>query len=252
MAASRRRKMRENPAWQYDELKQIGTDYEDVSEIRAYDRRMAKIRDVRKELQEIIDLLDLAPDSTILEIGTGTGEFPIAAIERCSRVIAADVSLPMLEYAHEKARKRLEEMGRVGDFERIEYVRGGFLTYEHQGEPLDAIVSQLALHHLSDFWKQVALIRIAGMLKSGGKLFIRDVVYSFDAADYESFFDGYLSRMAEISGEGAPQDILTHIRDEHSTMGWIMEGMIERAGFEIARADYRAGFIATFLCIKRR
>jgi putative AdoMet-dependent methyltransferase len=243
--------MRENPAWQYDENKQIGTDYEDVSEIRAYDQRMAKIRNVGKELQEVIDLLDLAPDSMILEIGTGTGEFPIAAVRRCSKVIATDVSLPMLRYAEEKAKERLLEVGRAGDLEKIEYVRGGFLTYQHSGEPLDAVVSQFVLHHLPDFWKQVALFRIAGMLKSGGKLYIRDVVYSFDVADYGGFFDRYLSRMAEIGGEGTPQDILVHIRDEHSTMGWVLEGMMERAGFSIERADYRAGFIATYLCVKK-
>ncbi len=242
--------MRENPAWQYDENKQIGTDYEDVFEIRAYDRRMAKIRDVAKEVGEVLDLLDLGPGATILEMGTGTGEFPIAAVSRCSRVIAADVSLPMLRYAEEKAKERLQEMGREGDFERIEYVRGGFLTYQHRGEPLDAVVSQFVLHHLPDFWKQVALFRIAGMLKSGGRLFIRDVVYSFDVADYEEFFERYLLRMAEIGGEGTPQDILVHIRDEHSTMGWVLEGMMERAGFSIERADYRAGFIATYLCVK--
>jgi len=242
--------MRRKPAWQYDEGKQIGTDYEKISEIRAYDERMAKIRDVGREVQEILDLLDLAPEATVLEIGTGTGEFPIAAVERCSKVIAVDVSLPMLKYAEEKATERLRELGWAGDVDRIEFVKGGFLTYEHQGEPLDAVVTQLALHHLSDFWKQVALIRIAGMLKEGGKLFIRDVVYSFDAADYENFFDGYLSRMADNGGEDAPQDIMIHIRDEHSTMSWIIEGMIERAGFEIEWADYRAGFIATYLCTK--
>jgi len=244
--------MRENPAWQYDENKQIGTDYEDVSEIRAYDQRMAKIRDVAKEVGEVLDLLDLGPGATVLEMGTGTGEFPIAAVRRCTKVIAADVSLPMLRYAEEKAKERLQEMGREGDLERIEYVRGGFLTYQHRGEPLDAVVSQFVLHHLPDFWKQVALIRIAKMLKPGGRLYIRDVVYSFDASDYERFFDGYLSRMAEIGGEGTPQDILVHIRHEHSTLGWILEGMMERAGFEIERSDYRAGFIATYLCIKRR
>jgi putative AdoMet-dependent methyltransferase len=244
-------KMRETPAWIYDEMKQIGTDYENISEIRAYDQRMAKIRDVDRELREVLDLLDLTPEATVLEIGTGTGEFPIAAVDRCSRVIAADVSLPMLRYAEEKARERLRELGQDEDFERIKFVRAGFLTYEHQGESLDAIVSQFVLHHLPDFWKQVALFRIARMLKDGGKLYIRDVVYSFNAADYESFFDRRLSRMAEIGGEGTPQDILIHIRDEHSTIGWVLEGMIERAGFAIEKADYRAGFIATFLCVKR-
>jgi putative AdoMet-dependent methyltransferase len=243
--------MRETPAWLYDEMKQIGTDYENISEIRAYDERMAKIRDVDRELREVLDLLDLTPEATVLEIGTGTGEFPIAAVERCSRVIAADVSLPMLRYAEKKATERLRGLGRDGDIDRIEFVKAGFLTYEHQGEPLDAVVSQFVLHHLPDFWKQVALFRIVGMLKDGGKLYIRDVVYSFDAADYENFFDSYLSRMAKIGGEGTPQDILIHIRDEQSTMGWVLEGMIERAGFDIKKADYRAGFIATYLCVKR-
>jgi len=243
--------MRETPAWLYDETKQIGTDYEDVSEIRIYDQRMAKIRDVAKEVGEVLDLLDLAPESTVLEMGTGTGEFPIAAVSRCARVIAADISQPMLRYAREKADERLRVVGRAGDGERIEFVKGGFLTYEHEGEPVDAVVTQFALHHLPDFWKQVALIRIAGMMKSGGRLYIRDVVYSFDPADYGGFFDRYLSRMAEIGGEGTPQDILIHIRDEHSTIGWILEGMIERAGFSIEKADYRAGFIATYLCVKK-
>jgi hypothetical protein len=31
-----------------------------------------------------------------------------------------------------------------------------------------------------------------------------------------------------------------------------MEGMIERAGFAIKKADYRAGFIASYLCVKKR
>ena len=73
--------MRETPAWLYDETKQIGTDYEDVSEIRIYDQRMAKIRDVAKEVGEVLDLLDLAPESTVLEMGTGTGEFPTYVIK---------------------------------------------------------------------------------------------------------------------------------------------------------------------------
>jgi SAM-dependent methyltransferase len=243
--------MRDSPAWLYDEKRQIGTDYEDLSEIRAYDQRMAKIRDVGKEVREVLDHLDLSPEATVLELGCGTGEFPIAAVGRCRKVIAADVSLPMLGFAREKAALRLREAGRAAEIERIEFVEGGFLTYQHRGEPLDSVVTQFALHHLPDFWKQVALIRIAGMMKVGGRLFIRDVVYSFDPARAESFFDGYLSRMAEVGGEGTPRDILIHIRDEHSTIGWILEGMIERAGFSIERAEYRAGFIATYLCIKR-
>lgn len=239
------------PAWLYDETRQIGTDYQDLSQIRGYDQRMAKIRDVDREVREVLDHLNLSPEATVLELGCGTGEFPIAAAGRCRKVIAADVSLPMLAFARDKAALRLREAGRATDLQRIEFVEGGFLTYQHEGEPLDAVVTAFALHHLPDFWKQVALIRIGGMMKEGGRLFIRDVVYSFDPAEYEIFFDRYLSRMAEIGGAGTPQDMVIHIRDEHSTIGWIMERMIERAGFSIEAADYRAGFIATYLCVKR-
>ena len=40
-------------------------------------------------------------------------------------------------------------------------------------------------HHLPDFWKAVALTRIAGMLRPGGIFRLSDVVYSFapDEAD---------------------------------------------------------------------
>lgn len=42
----------------------------------------------------------------------------------------------------------------------IEAVEGGFLTYEHEGEPVDLVHTRNALHHLPDFWKAVALARI--------------------------------------------------------------------------------------------
>jgi putative AdoMet-dependent methyltransferase len=235
------------PIWQYDETQQVGTDYRSQEEIQRYDRRMQKLRNVEEEIREILALLDLRPESTVLEIGTGTGEFPIAAAARCARVIAADVSGPMLEYAESKARARLP----CAEMEKIQFVQAGFLTYQHQGPPLDAVVSQLALHHLPDFWKQVALMRVAGMLKEGGRLYLQDVVYSFQASDYQTFFDHYLSRMAKLRGQESAEDITAHIRDEYSTLGWILEGMMKRAGLSVEKAEYKYGFIATYLCSKR-
>ena len=48
----------------------------------------------------------------------------------------------MLAYAAERVR----EEGLAG----IRFVQAGFLTYGHAGEPFDAVVSGLALHHLPD------------------------------------------------------------------------------------------------------
>jgi putative AdoMet-dependent methyltransferase len=49
-------------------------------------------------------------------------------------------------------------------------------------------------------------------------------------------------------GEKFAAEVETHIRDEHSTFDWIMEGMLSRAGFRIDQADYVSGFGAAYLC----
>ncbi len=168
-----------NQRWHYNEMKQVGTDYTDAKEVEAYDASMRKIRDIRSETEKILESLNITQDQTLLEIGCGTGEFAIAAAGRCKKVITADVSLPMLEVTRQKAKKR--------NVKNIEFHNAGFLTYKHSGEPVDAVVSQLALHHLPDFWKMIALRRICALLKHGGRFYLKDTVYTFDINNYHRF-----------------------------------------------------------------
>ena len=44
--------------------------------------------------------------------------------------------------------------------------------------------------------------------------------------------------------------IAAHVKNEYSTLDWIMQGMIERAGFEIAKVEHQEGFFALYLCTK--
>ncbi|MDD4448446.1 MAG: hypothetical protein PHN61_12330, partial [Methanothrix sp.] len=64
------------PVWQYHEPDHPGADFDAMAEI--YDRNMQKYRDVQGEIDEVLNFLDLRPDQSILEIGTGTGEFALA------------------------------------------------------------------------------------------------------------------------------------------------------------------------------
>ncbi len=164
--------------WQYDEMKHVGTDYNSEAEVENYDRRMATIRDIRSEILEIITSLDLSADAAVLEFGSGTGEFAAAVSEQCRLVYAVDISPIMLAFAEKKARSR----GRGN----IRFVNAGFLNYRHEGDPLDAVVTQLALHHLPDFWKQIALMKMNALLKPGGRLYLRDVVFSLKLEKYEA------------------------------------------------------------------
>src|SRR5512137_155966 len=198
------------PAWQYHEPNHPGADFDALAEI--YDRNMQKFRDVQGEINEILDFLTLQPDQSVLEIGTGTGEFALAAARRCRKVYAVDLSAGMLRYAEKKAGAR--------GVANVEFLPGGFLTYRHHGAQLDAVVSQIALHHLPDFWKQIALLRMAEMLAEGGKLCLRDVVYSFDPAEHGKFLDDFISKAAEKAGPQFASSILSHVKNEYSTMDW--------------------------------
>ncbi len=223
-------------SWQWNEFQQVGMDYADIEQVRAYDERMGKMRDFDAENRQALEALQLNSKDAVLEIGTGTGALAIAAAKVCRKVTAYDVSEAMLAYAREKALN----CGAAN----IEFKRGGFLTIEKPDESQDAVMTQLALHHLPDFWKMVALRNIHRLLRPGGKLWLMDVVFSFNLDDYQQFFDNIL----DIVHPDMRPGFESHIRQEFSTVTWVMEGIIERAGFEIVKKEYEAGFIGRYLC----
>ena len=231
------------PAWRYNEMKPCGANFHSFFTARAYDRYHQTFRDYRKETEQIVTTLGLDSSATVLDMGCGTGAFAIHAAPHYRKVYAVDVAKAMLCCARRKARK--------AGLTNIEFRRGGFLTYEHTDEPVDAIVSVVALHHLPDFWKLVGLYRLASMLKPDGRLCLFDVVFSFDVSRHVSSIERFVERMSIRTTPGGGRAAQTHVREEYSTCGWIMEGLLERAGFQIDDADYRDEFLAAYLCTKK-
>ncbi|WP_370574456.1 class I SAM-dependent methyltransferase [Methanomethylovorans sp.] len=236
--------IRELPEWYYDEFIQTGTDYADKEEILRYDRKMQKIRNIHDETQTMRMLIDLQPEDRVLEIGCGTGEFSIGLSRYCKEVLAIDISDGMLELAQEKAKSRNRN--------NIRFIKGGFLTFEPGDELFDAVITQLVLHHLPDFWKFIALKRINSMLKVSGRFYLRDVVFSSDIHDFDSFFSKLLQSIPEEVKDEMAGEYILHIKEEFSTFDWVIEGLIEKAGFRIEEAIYENGFLATYLCIKEK
>jgi cyclopropane fatty-acyl-phospholipid synthase-like methyltransferase len=62
-----------SPIWQYNEMSQVGIDYADASQVIAYDSVESKLRDIRKEIEDVMDNLVLTQNQTVLDFGTGTG-----------------------------------------------------------------------------------------------------------------------------------------------------------------------------------
>lgn len=232
--------MSNQPQWQYDEMQQIGKDYGDVSEVEAYDARHSKLRNAKQEIQSIIDRLDIQKEQVILDLGAGTGAFAVEAAQRCSKVYAVDISPAMLKYAKQKADSH--------GISNIVFHHGGFLTYDHLDDPVDIIVTSLALHHLPDFWKFNALSRINNMLKNRGRFFLMDVVFCED--NYAGNISKFIAGIEQSAGTEGAADIIMHIQKEYSTFTWIMEGLLTRTGFRIDEAEYQDGVIARYFCTK--
>ncbi len=231
------------PAWQYDEMKHSGVDYADAAIAQSYDACHGTFRNYEQEAKGIIARLGVGPDATVLDMGCGTGTFALHAAQYYRKVYAVDVSQEMLSCARDKA----QQAGTCN----VEFRHGGFLTYQHDGAPLDAASSTVVLHHLPDFWKLVGLRRLAALLKPGGRFFLFDVVFSFDPAQYASCVQQWVESMGAQMGPPGLARAETHIRDEHSTYSWIMEGLLERAGFAIDTVNYQQGFLATYVCRKK-
>jgi SAM-dependent methyltransferase len=187
--------------------------------------------------------LGIGADSTVVDIGAGTGQFALAAAEAVGRVVAVDVSPVMLG----RLREKLEARG-TGN---VETVAAGFLTYEHSGAPADLVYSRLALHHLPDFWKAVALARIAATLRPGGILRLSDVVFGFEPGDAGAALERWYAtaESADVEVDWTRAELEEHVTAEHSTFTWLLEPMFERAGLKIERADYgEDGIFAHYLC----
>jgi SAM-dependent methyltransferase len=228
------------PRWFPDELVRAGREHLDPAYAAAYDRKAGF--DPTEDLAAL-RRLGLDETATLIDLGAGTGALALAVARVCRRVVAVDVSLAMLDVMRKEA-------ARVG-LANLEVVPAGFLTYHHRGDPVDLVYSRNALHHLPDFWKAIALLRVAGLLRPGGTLFLRDIVFSFDPGEAEVAIEAWLAGAAEQASEGWTRaELEEHVREEYSTYTWLLEPMLERAGFEIREAD-RSSTYAAYVCVRR-
>jgi ubiquinone/menaquinone biosynthesis C-methylase UbiE len=229
------------PSWYLDELAHAGGEHLDSIYISGYDRKAGT--DPTDDLA-VLRELGLSGTHTLVDIGAGTGTFALAAAPFCRRVIAVDVSSEMLAVLRHKA----DEQG----IANVECVQAGFLSYEHQGDRADFVYSRHALHHLPDFWKALALVRIAAMLKPGSVLYLRDLVFSSEPGEAEQVIETWLANAPERAEQGwTRSELETHLREEYSTFSWLLEPMIERAGFEIQDVQHGASRVhSAYICVK--
>jgi SAM-dependent methyltransferase len=143
----------------------------------------------------VVDYADPRPDDVVLDLGTGTGAIALALAERAGEVVGRDISEGMMERAREKA----AEAG----LENVSFGHGTFREPEYEG-PVDVVVSNFAMHHLSDEEKREAIEVIASL---GPRKFVLGDVMFFGAPDPDEPF--YSPEVDDPSTVGYLADALT-------------------------------------------
>jgi SAM-dependent methyltransferase len=228
-------------AWMLDELAHAGPEHLDPAFVAGFDRKQG-FPDPAEDL-EVLRQHGIDGTATVVDLGAGTGRFALAAAPLVGRMVAVDVSPAMLAVL----RERVAGAGLAN----VECVRAGFLSYEHTGAPADAVYTRNALHQLPDFWKALALQRIASLLRPGGVLRLHDLIFDFQPAEAGAVLDGWLDDAAADPSRGYTRaDFAEHLRTEFSTFRWLLEPMLAAAGFAIVTADFDGHIYGAYTCIR--
>jgi 2-polyprenyl-3-methyl-5-hydroxy-6-metoxy-1,4-benzoquinol methylase len=219
--------------WYYSERRRIGLDSAIASICGRHDDSDLRAR-------AALTMLGVKPGWRVADIGCGNGVLSCEAALMGAEVDAIDISPAMLALAELQAKDR-----RVA----IRTQSAGLLSFAYQPSSYDLIVSEFTLHHLPDFWKAVALSRIFAALKPGANFYLRDIVFVGTPDGVERDVEGW----AEFSIKNHDfnrDNVITHMRDEYSTFGWVIERMLADAGFNLSAVDYHAPLHGTYLLRK--
>ena len=224
-----------------DELAHAGTEHLDPAFVAGYDRKQG-YPDPAEDLA-IFEAYGLGGAAAVVDMGAGSGQFALAAARRFGHVTAVDVSPAMIAFLRERAA--------AAGLANLDCVRAGFLSYEHSGPSADGVYTRNALHQLPDFWKAVALDRIAHMMRPGGVLRLQDLIYDFGPAEAARVFRGWFEHAASDPAEGyTAEDYAEHIRTEFSTFRWLLEPMLAATGFQIVTAEFHGRLYGDYTCVK--
>ncbi|WP_178917264.1 class I SAM-dependent methyltransferase [Natronomonas gomsonensis] len=130
-----------------------------------------KTEEYRACVSLVVEYADPTAEDTVLDLGCGTGAIGLALAEDAGRVLGRDISEGMMAEAREKAESRgLDNVS----------IDAGTFREPNVEESVDIVVSNFAMHHLSDEEKRAAIEVIAEL---GPRRFVLGDVMFFGEPD---------------------------------------------------------------------
>jgi SAM-dependent methyltransferase len=155
--------------------------------------------DKREEYRACVSLVVeyAAPDAddVVLDLGCGTGAIGLALADDAEAVVGRDISEGMMA----QARRKADERG----LENVSFGEGTFREPNYDGD-VDVVVSNFAMHHLSDDEKREA-IEVIGTLDPD-RFVLGDVMFFGEPDPEEPFYSPDVDDPATV---GVLADALT-------------------------------------------
>ncbi len=177
----------------------------------------------RSNSRMIVEMAQIKPGDTVLDVGCGTGNLTLTAksyVGKAGFVYGLDASPEMIDEAQRKAKRysydRSDVIFEVGLIEKLPYPDATF----------DIVISRLVIHHLPDDLKRQGFAEIFRVLKPGRRIFI---------ADFNPPANLFLAHIALV--------VFGHRMMR--TNVWIIPPMLKETGFiDITSGPTRSPFLA--------
>lgn len=125
--------------------------------------------------ERILDLANVVPGETVLDVGAGTGLLTLPVCEQAAEVWAIDIADSMCEYLRTKAAS--------ASFTNLTVATASADSLPLVDCCVDLVVSNYCLHHLDADGKRAALTEAHRVLRPGGRIVFGDMMFSLGIAD---------------------------------------------------------------------
>jgi tRNA (cmo5U34)-methyltransferase len=188
----------------------------------------------------------LCPQSTVLDLGCGAGNFTLRVLQEVGKLHChlVDLSRPMLD--------RAEQRVRAGGAASVQTYQSDLRELSFPEGSVDCILASAVLHHLRDDEDWTSTFeRFNTWLKPGGRIYVSDLAY-FDVPDaQELMWDRYGRYLESIGGEACRAKVFAYIDKEDSPRSLPYQlDLLKASGFTHYDVLHRNSVFACYFGVK--
>ena len=179
--------------------------YNHDEDAATYDQDVLRSEDpIREGYTEALDWVaqnaGITQDSTVVELGSGTGNLT-ARLPPCQSLVCVDVSAEMSKIAKRK----------LDGVSHISYVQADILEYfDADPPPFDVAISTYVVHHLTQQEKELLFDQLVRRLLPGGRALFGDLMLE-SAQEERVLIDHYRSIGEDVTADAIEEEFFWYV-----------------------------------------